>query len=317
MPTGSRHPQRAECCRCGYDLRGVVSAWTDRCPIDGVCAECGLQFQWAELLSETIGGPGWCLEFARSHWDFLRRAAKTLAMTFRPWSFWGTLRMQHPVRWRPLVVYIAAIVIAFYVMFCLGQGALAFQQWYGWRNPTFPIVPVHYSTYEIFHAALLPLSDRAPAPAAAPALYLFFSPRDLCLHYWSSLFKLGLGFLLFHALCPAGFLALPISQRMTKVRWSHVIRAAVYGVALMVPAGVLAAVASALSGTELFNPSTAGRWLLLLAAMATVAVLPMEIVWWSVASGRYMKLRHPWGVGVAVVVMAALATMLLFAVPSL
>ena len=238
-------------------------------------------------------------------------------MTFRPWSFWGTLRMQHPVRWRPLVVYIAVIVIAFYVLFCLGQGALSFQQWYGWRNPTFPLAPIHYSTYEIFHAALLPLSDRSPAPAAAPPFYLFFSPRDFYLHRWSGLFHLGLSFLLFHALCAAGFLALPISRRMTKVRWSHVIRAAVYGVALMVPAGVLAAVGSALCGADLFAPNTAGRVLLAIAALATVAVLPAEVVWWSVVSGRYMKLRHPWGVGVAVVLMAALATTAVFAVPSL
>ena len=154
-------------------------------------------------------------------------------------------------------------------------------------------------------------------PPAAPPSFWFLSPRDFYSYYWSTLINFGLIFLVFHALCAAGFLALPVSRRMTKVRWSHVIRAAVYGVALILPAGILAAVGSALGGADPFPPNTAGRVLLAIAALAAVAVLPAEVVWWSVASGRYMKLRHPWGVGVAVVVMAALVTSALLAVLSL
>ncbi|MHC4828146.1 MAG: hypothetical protein ACYTEY_16450, partial [Planctomycetota bacterium] len=51
--------------------------------------------------------------------------------------------------------------------------------------------------------------------------------------------------------------------------------------------------------------------ILWVAAVAAIVVEPvLLVIWWSCATGRYLKIRHPWGVGLAVVVMAMLSTVL-------
>ncbi|MFB3103994.1 MAG: hypothetical protein ACE1ZA_03615, partial [Pseudomonadales bacterium] len=52
----------ARCPRCGYDLRGAIGTWADQCPLHGTCAECGLQFVWAEVLHPEKFEPQWCVE---------------------------------------------------------------------------------------------------------------------------------------------------------------------------------------------------------------------------------------------------------------
>ena len=32
----------------------------------------------------------------------------------------------------------------------------------------------------------------------------------------------------------------------------------------------------------------------------------LEVTWWSVATSHYLKMRHPWGIGVAVVIVGLL-----------
>ena len=51
-----------------------------------------------------------------------------------------------------------------------------------------------------------------------------------------------------------------------------------------------------------------GRMLQGAAAVAAYSLLGVEFIWWSTATGRYLKIRHPWGVGAAVVVMSVLVT---------
>ena len=49
----------------------------------------------------------------------------------------------------------------------------------------------------------------------------------------------------------------------------------------------------------------------------TTAYLSLYIVmisWWGLATSRYLKMKHAWGVGVAVCVMSGIATMILFTI---
>ncbi len=46
------------CPTCGYDLRGTMGDWSRACPLRGVCSECGLQFEWAEMIGERSGFVG-------------------------------------------------------------------------------------------------------------------------------------------------------------------------------------------------------------------------------------------------------------------
>lgn len=104
---------RARCPRCGYDLRGAIGTWADRCPLQGTCTECGLQFTWAEVLHPEKFEPRWCVEFApgmrRS--VLVRASLATFIRSFWPFGFWRALKMSMPIRWRRLVTYIAILCL--------------------------------------------------------------------------------------------------------------------------------------------------------------------------------------------------------------
>src|SRR5688500_9379942 len=87
------------CPRCGYDQRGVIAAWSGECPLHGTCAECGLEFAWAELLNPKLFVPDWCVESQKGLAALPVRAVRTLTRTITPWRMWREIRMTHPVRW--------------------------------------------------------------------------------------------------------------------------------------------------------------------------------------------------------------------------
>lgn len=51
----------SKCPRCGYDLRGTIATWMQQCPLEGQCTECGLRFEWRELMSVRFLMPRWCI----------------------------------------------------------------------------------------------------------------------------------------------------------------------------------------------------------------------------------------------------------------
>ena len=104
----ARPPQ---CPRCGYDLRGAIGTWTDQCPLQGTCAECGLQFVWAEVLHPEKYEPQWCVEFAPGMRRIIQTSASTFIRSFWPFGFWRALKMSMPIRWRRLVMYIAILCL--------------------------------------------------------------------------------------------------------------------------------------------------------------------------------------------------------------
>ncbi|MEL7473322.1 MAG: hypothetical protein AAGK04_08395 [Planctomycetota bacterium] len=103
-----------ECPRCGYDLSGEIESWREACPLDGVCSECGLAMRWAELLNDRFRRPPWLFERAeRALWlAFLRTALRVLL----PARFWGSIRMEHPIAWRRLVVFVVLALPALYAL---------------------------------------------------------------------------------------------------------------------------------------------------------------------------------------------------------
>ena len=51
-------PRGIICPKCSYDLRGTMGDWSLACPLRGVCPECGLQFEWAEMIGAGSGRVG-------------------------------------------------------------------------------------------------------------------------------------------------------------------------------------------------------------------------------------------------------------------
>jgi hypothetical protein len=298
--------RQARCPRCGYDLRGTVSAWRDACPLAGTCTECGLWFEWSELLNPGLYPPQWCVEYARGPWRFLGRAVRTLALTAWPFGFWRSLKMVHDVRPRRLAAYCLLLVVVHYVAFCAGHAAVVYGRFsaaarWGWMGGGPPGPAPEWPEY--LRIGLLPFSDVRIGGSAS-------SSRDVVVDVWGVWAYVLLILLIGHAACGAGFAALPISRRIAKVRWIHVHRITMYGLALLAPTVLLAMVGLALDAQPRELPLILGRAILGLAFLAAVGYVPAQIVWWSTATGRYLRMPHAWGVGLAVVVMGWLATAL-------
>jgi hypothetical protein len=290
------------CPRCGYDLRGEMATWERACPIEGVCTECGLDIAWRELLNPTHIKPRWCVEYAKSAWGIPGRAIRTLMATCWPWFFWRSLRMVHDIRWRRLAAYVLLWMLALYLLFCVCHAALAFAYWSNWmwrmpsRSP---------DAFDLLMTTVLPLSESLPWDSGGGP-----SPRELFARYWLSDLYLLSSLAAMHGLCAGGFAALPVSRRRAKVRWRHIIRVLLYGFGWFVPLIALGALGTA--PVELYDVPPlrdVGRAMRTLALLAAWSQPPFLVIWWSSATGRYLKMRHPWGVGLAVVVMAGLLTL--------
>ncbi|MEE8155885.1 MAG: hypothetical protein V3T53_13110 [Phycisphaerales bacterium] len=102
---------RSQCPRCGYDLRGAIGTWAEQCPLEGTCAECGLQFVWAEVLHPEKFSPLWCVEFVRPRRKFGRACCATFIRSFLPVRFWSALKMSLPIRWWRIVLYMLSLLL--------------------------------------------------------------------------------------------------------------------------------------------------------------------------------------------------------------
>lgn len=96
--------RRPNCPRCGYDLSGAVDSWTDRCPLEGVCPECGYLVVWSEIF--RFGDCPWLFEWygRRS----FRRLWVTIWRALWPWSFFRSVR---EVRGRPTDAMASGLMI--------------------------------------------------------------------------------------------------------------------------------------------------------------------------------------------------------------
>lgn len=315
MMSFSRRDITPRCPRCGYDLRGLVATWADRCPLEGVCSECGLTLRWAEVLLPEKFEPPWCVEFAPRGWAVLLACVRTLLWSLRPWTFWRRLKMSQPIRWRRLAAYLLLLAATVYTTFALSQGVLAWHRW--WRIEKSPsLVYTDVDGYTVFvHAAALPFSDSPPGSYSEVwrtrggrlrgFSHIYRSPLDHArrriAHEHAALF-LGVVFIT----CPLVFAALPISRRRAKVRWSHVLRVTAYSTSYVALAAIIIIVsntAGLVGGRSfVFSDSIA-----LLESLTLVALCPGMLIWWAVAIRRYLRMEHAFGVAVAVGTTAFLA----------
>ncbi len=100
-----------ECPRCGYDLRGAIATWREACPLRGTCTECGLAFQWAEVLVPGKFEPPWCVEYVKPLRRFGWAWVQTVARSGRPFLFWSTLKMSMSTRPKRLAAYAAMLLL--------------------------------------------------------------------------------------------------------------------------------------------------------------------------------------------------------------
>lgn len=319
----------AKCPRCGYDLRGTIATWMQECPLEGTCTECGLDFEWADLLSEKLNPPSWCVEYARSWKALPIISLPTLLMMFLPWRFWSQLKMTHELRPRRLVGFGLVLVALLYVSVGVIQGIAV-------SRVISPSVSNWQRVFSTAYAVLLPLSSDPPSPYYVATGWpvgtlptpLWFTKRhfkrmgsdsnfsialltgnvDAILSgTWT--FWLGMRFLftsLLMFLCtPIWFVLLPISRRRAKVRWSHIVRITVYSLVLFVCLSIYALLRFGFLRDYWW--ASAGPLYRELRHLVVWVTPLLLLIWWSFAISRYLKMSHAWGVGLAIVVMGVLS----------
>lgn len=283
------------CPRCGYDLQGVVDSWKTACPVLGTCSECALAFQWSEVLTDRFRTPAWSFEHVY-WWRLPKSWFQVLATSWRPWFFWRSLKMTHPIRRPRLWLFTAVTVFAMYIVLCASMATwvyIAYQNEPGIGQAVIETVLFPFSTGE----AITPSSWRAMRNYIP-------TPREVLTDQFADLLLLVAACPILMWLCAAGFVTLPVSRRRAKVRWRHIARIAVYGWTLVVPAILFLLVSRALEHRDheiLMSLSAGCRWI---GGGLTVVVVPLTFVWWSLATGRYLKINHAWAVGLAVVFLA-------------
>jgi len=313
---------KARCPRCGYDLRGLIASWTESCPIEGRCAECGLAFEWGELLDPRRSVPRWCVEYARG-WGMWPAAFKTLCvLLLRPDRFWRQLTMVHAPRWwrMPLVLLVA--LAALYLVMALGVGWATYRNHSNFnRNGA----PTQYAPALIgLYAFVCPFSEyqfvappgtsrRGFADRTLPPRWYVSSLHFRWIIHDARLAVRGRRFLsfwnwhadtlpLFHSmmaavLSPFAFILLPQSLRRAKVRLRHIIRIELYGLMLLsCPVAMYILFRLVVPYYPVLR-----SWQSMIVFLAFVFCF---IAWWSLACRHYLKLPHAWGVGASMVVLA-------------
>lgn len=122
---GTRRAPHARCPRCGYDLRGEMESWRERCPLHGRCPECGVALEWPEMLAPHKFEPRWCVEFVKSRRGTLFAAHKTFIRCWRPWRFWSRLRMPYPIRRARLAAHVAILMAPLILLYSVEQAMVA------------------------------------------------------------------------------------------------------------------------------------------------------------------------------------------------
>ncbi len=190
------------CPRCGYDLRVSTQLWPEgSCPVHGMCNECGLEFEWGEVLNPARI-PVWLPEH---HPRSIRSLLKAIPRTLVPWSAMRSLLLSLPVR--PAAALLAPLVMLVAV-YALGILAVLLVNVLPGRSG------VQYWT---------------PSPSLADALWWPWRCNVMAgstYTYRRIASVVGLVVLVHALLMPASFLTLRVTLKRITIQRSHFIRLA-------------------------------------------------------------------------------------------
>lgn len=271
-----------------------MATWTEACPVEAVCTECGYSFDPADAIDPTRKRLPWLYEHAR--WWSVWAGVKTLAMLAWPPLFWKRVRPEHSVRaWRFAVVVLAPALLLVVVgalallVDCIVAQRGQYWNWQGSGRPTWPAAASRgwgefVRTIQDPSAMRWHVDESVSLGAAATVLVFFAAPVALA------------------------FVAMPSAWSGTKLRGAHLTRVAAYScapllVALFVPTAWLLAVQvySAVwhSQSHTVQPTWPRPWQIRVPdAVLTGAVLWWLLVWtplyWLSALRRGYGLPRAW-----------------------
>ncbi|MAO24335.1 MAG: hypothetical protein CMJ35_11355 [Phycisphaerae bacterium] len=288
------------CPKCGYDQSGEIATWQSQCPMHGTCPECGLAFEWADVIDPSRARLGWYVEHAPGWRSMLRRSLPTLWYLLIPNRYWRRMRMESPRSVKRFVLWVALVLMILYIVAAMGNIAAR----YG------------YTRYDNAKLVAMKAGQSAQMQATIDGMMADTTTLD----YWGPVIGESLLFPLrsdrfysygiveaagvMAAVC-AGFsvmwfllfCAFPVTRRRSKLRVVHVARA-------MVVAGLvawifvpLAMIAEEIAFVSVFTPLPGWFDRTMPTVMSTALLLGLLIwvQWFWVAAVRVgWKIRARW-----------------------
>ncbi len=299
----AHHPT---CPRCGYDQSGVIASWTASCPLVGRCSECGLDFSWRDVLNPRWIVPAWSFEHCRGWWQ-VGKHLRTCLRAWRPWSFWRAMRMELPLRSLRLWRHLAAMLLAFHLVFAISAA------WQVWDSQTGWVAWWRAQGLNPDREALLATIDAFVWPYWEVAF--LGSSMGSWRPYAIGRFELFL--LLWMAATPMGFFILIDTFRRVRVRYVHLWRGLVYSTTAMpLWALVLGFCSSEWLGSLLDTLTTvyAVPWdsigEITARSLIAIAAAWHALFWWTMVR-FYLRLPHAEGVAAAMLVISGLLVFIL------
>jgi hypothetical protein len=203
------------CPRCGYDLSGQADAARaaneGRLDGRGVCSECGLEFDWADVLDPWRTRVRGFVEHAER--GVFIAVWRTWALALGPSRFWSRVKVEMALRPSRMVLWLVLGPALLWAAGCLAAQLIELPMpWPGlpasmhrhWIEPDDNLV---YRGYR--YMGYLSAFHRLPAAVTGPLAASLMIPVVLVL--------------------------LPDTRRLAKIRAGHVLRGAAYGLAWMLP----------------------------------------------------------------------------------
>ncbi|MCZ6835839.1 MAG: hypothetical protein O7G85_08705 [Planctomycetota bacterium] len=281
---GQANEPSVQCPRCGYDLEGARMARTEHTETQGRCSECGLVFDWTDVLDPKRDQPRWCVEYADSFFGLIKRSIATVFMfLFLPRRFWRTLKMKHPIKGRTLFGYFVVLLTLGYAWSGVLAGGVFIMETYAYGTSS------KFSS-ELSMAILFPFSMH----------HSFGFNVSITMNDFYGIHHLvaTLGFLF---LLPAAFVMLPVSRRRAKVRWEHIWRIAIYSAMYLYAVTMIILTLS----VSMLHVSMPIQTLISMAfSLMIFSIIPMATYWWAFATKHYLKMPHALSVSYLMTILA-------------
>ena len=320
-----------KCPRCRYDLCGAVAAWSEACPCDGICPECGFGFTWADVLRMDRQRDERFIEHTKNWRSLPRAAVRTWWMTLRPAKFWGWVKLHHEISVRRMLLWLVMMTVPLWALSATMEMVNAEL----YTRAASPMgTPVGRSTYSRMSAW-----DTLLNCWSAPMVYFEASSGMARMGYLPGVIVVEDGDVYYmtirHIPAEIRFLAaaqtmwvvmvavLPATRRRAKVNWRHLCRAYAYSwswvvVVLLAIAGyqafemyMMPTASSLLMTPSQWTASTdesISRWL-------SIASGGWLLRWWWVVIVRSWRLPQGWLVWGMLLIPVALASVLAVVLP--
>lgn len=304
-----KKPHTPTCPRCAYDQSGAIATWTDSCPLQGTCPECGLCFDWCDVLRPEFRRIPWLYEHAEGLAP--RALVRSLACAAIPTRFWSHVRLAHRISPFRLLLMLGLAVVSLHLATSLTRFAatvLYFKQTPTWVTRT-------RSTNTDWAGAITTATDNGDIGLILKEYGLPFG-RLFRLDVSEAISALtgrpSRWLFLFHILAATLILALPHTRAIAKVRPIHLLRAAAYPIVLTITLFYLGTILGTI--TNYLEYVRGGRlWFII--GWAELLTIPLGLFyalwWWRLVCTRYLKLPSPHLVWVITMGVALFGTIVL------